>query len=83
MGSKRVAGPRPKTERETWPQYDELPLREIKKRKRREAFEAQQALERLHYGSSHLPPIDGVHVGGMLSQIKRARREWSNWWRNA
>jgi hypothetical protein len=91
VGSKRIAtrltAPKlralPMPEPERLPEHMKMTLREFKRKKRKEALAAECALRDLHAGSAFMPSVDNAHVGVMLSAIKRARREWAKWWKNA
>ena len=64
---------------EDWP----MTLREYKALKRHEALTVERALTALIYGSAYLPPVERLSLVEMRQEIRRARGEWSKWWRNA
>jgi hypothetical protein len=65
------------------PEGWEETLRGYKKAKRREALAAERALDRLFSGSAYMPRAEGFSLLDLTNELRRARREWSKWWRNA
>lgn len=91
MGSKkiptRLTAPKlrtiPMPERERLPEHMKSTLREFKQRKRKEALEAERALRALRIGCAFLPKVDGFYIGCIYEDVRRARRAWAKWWKNA
>jgi hypothetical protein len=91
VGSKRIAtrltAPKlralPMPEPERLPEHMKMTLREFKRKKRKEALAAERALHELLIGAHFLPRVDSFYIGRIYDDVRRARREWAKWWKNA